>query len=926
LKYSRGSEWRKWDLQVHTPSSLIQHYGGDTEEVWEKFILDLESLKKEFKVIGINDYLFLDGYEKFLEYKKSGRLKNIDLILPVLEFRIEKFAGVDFGNLKRINLHVIFSDELKIETIKSQFLNGLEQSYKLEKDGDEWNRAITKDSLFELGKKIKESVPTEELNKYKGNLEEGFNSLNVNEKDIFKLLKRDCFEGKYLISIGKTEWDALKWSDSSIATKKSIINKAHIVFTAGESIEKCNKSKNKLKMQNVNDLLLDCSDAHYFSNSNEKDKIGNCFTWVKSEPFFEGLKQIIYDPKSRIAILENAPLKPNNIIESITLNISKDSKINVKQEDGPEKKESFCFAGVKNTFYLSPFFNCFIGGRGVGKSTILNFLGQYSKNPNSSKMFWDKIQPFFDPYDQNIFSFDGVAMFEFIGQNEVERFATNKEAFTNAIYERANILSEGLLEKNEKTLSILLNRIQSFHSLLETLDELVNEKAFKEKEKKIIENSIKITESPKYSVIVNQITKKSNQKQQLERWRTTIDELRDSLNRLKKQHFDFNFKSNKEVIPEVEREEENVALPYQKVYEKARKNIESVVKYLDENKFKYLLEKEKKLSQEIEKHEKTLSQFLKKAGLSDENILQVKSAPQKLVRVEDELLKIKKKVEDKKEELNKYEDILMEVKKVKVEYEKIIGDSIKPLVTTLEKQAQENEKQDVKNIGLSYFFDKQEAWIEIADDFYKYFAENYRGNERADLLRSYIIENKKVFDKDQAKINEFLSREVKKAGYIKFLKDVFSISSNYQLFRTIKDKHLNDVARYKRIQVLYDSKDIEKASFGQKCTAVMVILLLFGNYPLIIDEPEAHLDSSLIANYLVPLIKQKKNNRQIIFATHNANFVINGDSEKIFILKNETGITEIIETTIEDLKNRNELLKLEGGREAFRKRGEKLNI
>ncbi|MEK9161266.1 MAG: AAA family ATPase, partial [Patescibacteria group bacterium] len=97
-------------------------------------------------------------------------------------------------------------------------------------------------------------------------------------------------------------------------------------------------------------------------------------------------------------------------------------------------------------------------------------------------------------------------------------------------------------------------------------------------------------------------------------------------------------------------------------------------------------------------------------------------------------------------------------------------------------------------------------------------------------------------------------------------------------------------------------------------------------YPLIIDEPEAHLDSSLIANYLVPLLKEKKSDRQIIFATHNANFVINGDAEKIFILKNESGQTEVIETTIEDTKNREELLKLEGGKEAFEKRGEKLNI
>ena len=161
---------------------------------------------------------------------------------------------------------------------------------------------------------------------------------------------------------------------------------------------------------------------------------------------------------------------------------------------------------------------------------------------------------------------------------------------------------------------------------------------------------------------------------------------------------------------------------------------------------------------------------------------------------------------------------------------------------------------------------------------------------------------------------------------MKFLKGVFSDETNYQIFRTIRDKHLNDVVQHKSIQVLYDGKDIERASFGQKCTAVMVVLLLFGNYPLIIDEPEAHLDGSLIANYLVPLIKRKKNNRQIIFATHNANFVVNGDSEKIFILKNETGTTQFIETTIEDLEYRDELLKLEGGREAFKKRGEKLHI
>ena len=101
----RGSVWRRWDLHVHTPASLHHNYGSDAD-VWERFVRALEDLPPDFSVIGINDYLFLDGYRRILDYKNSGRLKNIATFLPVLEFRIPTFAGTD-GNLRRINFHVI---------------------------------------------------------------------------------------------------------------------------------------------------------------------------------------------------------------------------------------------------------------------------------------------------------------------------------------------------------------------------------------------------------------------------------------------------------------------------------------------------------------------------------------------------------------------------------------------------------------------------------------------------------------------------------------------------------------------------------------------------------------------------------------------------------------------------------------------------
>ena len=437
--------------------------------------------------------------------------------------------------------------------------------------------------------------------------------------------------------------------------------------------------------------VLLCSDAH------KLDDIGKKFSWIKSEKTFEGLKQIIYDPQSRVAIQDNEPIQPNNVIDSVTFNISTDAKITIKQKDGSEKEEQFCFAGANGTYYLSPFFNCFIGGRGSGKSTILNFLGQHSKDPSSSQSFWEKIQPSFDTADSNVFLFEGVTLFEFIGQSEVESFATDKEAFTNAIYERANIISDGVLEKDEEKLENLLKRIHSFQSLIEAVEELLAENKLKEKEKTTLESAVKVTKSQEYSEIVDNITKKSNQKQKLEGWRTAVDELRNSIDELKEQHFPTTSDGNTEEKNSPESGEENsIAQKYQEAYEQAKVNIINTAEILNPNKFKDLVKKENALAKEIEELEKKLSEFLKKAGLSDENILQVKSVPQKIVRIDDELFKLNKKIDDKQKEISGYSEILKQVEKVKKKYEEVIENGIKPLADTLKEQAESNDQQDIK--------------------------------------------------------------------------------------------------------------------------------------------------------------------------------------------------------------------------------------
>lgn len=367
---NKGSEWNIWDLHVHTPDSIFHRYGND-DDIWEKYITDLENLPSYFRVIGVNDYLFLDGYKKLLkEQKENNRLQNL-LLIPVLEFRIEKFAGVEFKNIKRINFHVIFSPDLTIETIESQFLNTLYQSYTLEADGKSWTRAITKESVAELGHKIKEGVPPDQISRYGSDLSEGFNNLNLKESQIFESLKKDCFDHKYLIAIGKTEWDELKWSDSSIAQKKSIINDANIVFTASENIEKYIAAKQKLTSQNVNDFLFDCSDAHSFSdNLTEKDRIGNCFNWLKSDISFEGLRQVIIEKEGRLFIGD----KPE-VIERVNSNRTKyiDSiKVNsILNYDTKSHGEWFNNIEIPLNHELV----AIIGNKGNGKSALADIIG-----------------------------------------------------------------------------------------------------------------------------------------------------------------------------------------------------------------------------------------------------------------------------------------------------------------------------------------------------------------------------------------------------------------------------------------------------------------------------------------------------------------------------------------------------------------------
>src|SRR5260370_20612594 len=178
MNYTQGSEWRKWDLHVHSPASIYHKYPGKEAEAWEAFFADLEALPPEFKVLGINDYLFLDGYKRVVAERAKGRLKNIDFVLPVIELRLDKFVGHD-SHFQRVNFHVIF-DEIDPEVIETQFIARLPRKFRLlpgnESLSGQWSAVPTRKSLTDFGQKIIDAAPGVRKTQYGPPLKEGFNN------------------------------------------------------------------------------------------------------------------------------------------------------------------------------------------------------------------------------------------------------------------------------------------------------------------------------------------------------------------------------------------------------------------------------------------------------------------------------------------------------------------------------------------------------------------------------------------------------------------------------------------------------------------------------------------------------------------------------------------------------------------------------
>lgn len=901
MNKNRGSEWRKWDLHIHTPLSICQQYGGDKEDVWEKFICSLENLPVEVKVIGITDYYFIDGYQKVMQYKQKGRLKNIEKIFPILEFRIDTFGSGSENKLQKINLHILFDvDENnldnEIKNIQEEFIDNIKitslEAHKTKK--------ISKENFINIA----------------GNLQDGFNSLIPSTKEVFDLISSKTWKHKTFLFLGYKEWGNLDKNNQLKPFKEDLYSKVNAFF----SNNAYNNTNNQKWLNEFgNKKLLHSLDIHNFTdldtykldeNGNKKEIVNyHCFTWIKADPTFEGLKQIIYDPEERVKIQENNP----------ALDYDKPFFSSIKFNDDEQvfDKEELCFDKSTQEIPLNPNLITIIGGRGEGKSMLMKYIAtsfdiqtienedDFLKNGNieviHSKTIKDEEQIISFPIIKNQ---KHALDFIYISQGELKNIV-EKEQLADGISEMANIREFEFDKELDKDVS---ENLEELHNIIDYLDNPENNLETLQKQKDLkqqfIENITTKENKEKleqYSEILKKIHTDTERKSQLltlqDNFTQKVTELNQSIKSVNENYtFD---------IPTIEVEQ---------VFEPQLKKIKEFISTIETN-LSSLEEQKESIKEEFGKfYTGDLSTLLRDV---DKYQNELSITLKKIKEVEEK--------ETRKEELRKNifentEENISLVSKIKEEYNKQYKAILEDWNTFKNIEYREDLNPQQKNIMQSLLSDL-EVSVKIDFDKKAFYDELYHCINGAE----WRVKNNQKAQEDYFQITDLET-------YFKFIKKRY-IQDYYETGiygDRLKDILFNEEKRQKYIKVYpilkYKGKDLNKISVGQKGTVYLKMKLATEAFskPIIFDQPEDDLDNQFIIKELVDLFKELKKYRQIIIITHNANLVVNADAEQVIVAKNNNEKLNYTSGSLENpIINKHICEILEGGEQAFKNREKK---
>ncbi len=696
------------------------------------------------------------------------------------------------------------------------------------------------------------------------------------------------------------------------------------------------------------------SDSHHPDKSTENSSNnypGSHYTWVKmSNPTIEGLKLALLDGNSlSIKRSDECSSNPNDfdhmIIEKIIIK-------NAKYIGQGESHEFQC--------YFNPWLNTIVGGRGTGKSTIIEFirlcLNRVDELPKSLKNDFKKYCEISTSRESEglltnetilelIIRKDKIR-FKIKWQSETEQAQIFQEKDQN-VWENVKgnikqrfplrIFSQKQIFELSKDPAALLKIIDSsdkvgYHEWHEEREQMENqylslqaqirEKSNNlEKEAEIrgelddIDNRIRIFEEKGYKEILRVYSISQVKKDMLLKWKNSWI---DSNNQLKK--------ICEGMIPKkIENDIFSDNFEFQAIQEKILSN------------FSIIQEKIKILITELDKVVKEGIGDIEKSDIIREiieNQMKYQELKTSLESVGILDLNIYNKLFERKKELNLYLDQIIDIKQQVDELNTARTICFSNLLSKrkeIQRKRKEfldellNENKSV-SIQIIPFGDRKNAESE-----FRKLIEKEDGRFEPDItnIMNKINDNP---DEGLSALQEMIVRI--KSGDFQNLSDRRFGEHIYHLAPEKIDR-IMCFSPEDSLNVQYKDQrsgrfiSIEQGSPGQKNATLLAFLLIYGNEPLILDQPEDDLDNQLIYNSIVAQLREIKRKRQVIVVTHNANVVVNGDSENVIPLCIKRSAQTVISGNggLQEYEVRNKICEiLEGGKDAFESRYRRINV
>ena len=157
-----------------------------------------------------------------------------------------------------------------------------------------------------------------------------------------------------------------------------------------------------------------------------------------------------------------------------------------------------------------------------------------------------------------------------------------------------------------------------------------------------------------------------------------------------------------------------------------------------------------------------------------------------------------------------------------------------------------------------------------------------------------------------------------------------SLKKNYivskKFYELIENIDINDIKSFQELDEKTKSRkieDISNSSLGRRSILYLELMLDLKQSILLFDQPEDNIDNNYISDYFVPLIKEKKKNKQLIFVTHNPSVAVYADAYNYVYAKNDEEIN-YSNYVIERPEDKEVILNiLDGGEKSFSNRNQK---